>query len=190
MASGSNPRRTRQRVQDDGRVDPSTPQSSTPPNTLLANIPRQAVKEATDSLGSGRIFPGDDDKRILNTLEYVWRDVQKVLGQDSKLKKYLANMEEFRDNVTKLGERKFIDALRAMATNSDTQGSDAWKDLLEDGTSFSFSASIVLIILSVQTSFSGKFRRHLLVLYTRPLRPTRMVRNDFKASPRFCDHVR
>jgi len=189
MASGSNPRRTLQRVQDDDRVDPSTPQRNTPSNTRLANLPKQAVEEAANDLRS-IISPKEHDTLILNRLNHVCRAVKEVLEQDPKLKKYLASKEEFRDNVTKKGEKKFIDSLRTMATNSDTQGSDAWKDLLEDGTSFSFSASIVLIVLSVQTSFSGKFRRHLLVLYTRPLRPTRMVRNDFQASPRFFDHVR
>ena len=109
------------------------PFSHTPSSTRLANIPKQAVEEATDS-PSGRIFPEVDDKRILNTLRHVWKDVQKVLEQDPKLKKYLASMEEFRDNVTKKGEKSFIDSLRAMATNSESQGSDAWKDSLEDGT--------------------------------------------------------
>ena len=146
MASGSNPRRTQQRIQHD---DSSTLQSYTPSSsTRLANIPKQAVEEVTDSL-SGRIFPEDDDKRILKRLRHVWKDVQKVLEQDPKLKQYLASMEEFRDNVTKKGEKSFIGSLRAMATNSDTQGSNAWKDLLEDGTSFAFFALIVLTLFYV-----------------------------------------
>ena len=55
------------------------------------------------------------------------------------MKEHLASMEEFHNNVTRRGEKKFINSLRAMAANSDTQGSKAWDDLFEDGcTSFGF----------------------------------------------------
>jgi hypothetical protein len=145
MAPGSNPRRTRQhdRVQGDDRVEPSTPMTDTPSSTRLANIPKQAVEEATDSLRRN-IFPKDDDKRILSALNHVWIGVKGALEQDPKLKKIMASEKEFRDNVTRKGEKNFIDSLRAMATNSDTQGSKAWADLFEDGTSFSFGRSILI----------------------------------------------
>jgi hypothetical protein len=132
MASGSNPQRARQRVQDDDRVDPSTPQRGTPSSTRLANVPKQAVEKASKSLRKN-ISPEDDDDEILNDLIVVWTRVQEALEQDPNLKKYLASKEKFRDNVTRKGEKKFIDSLRAMAANSDTQGSKAWEDLFEDG---------------------------------------------------------
>jgi hypothetical protein len=141
MASGSNPQR--QRVQVDDHVDPSKPQKDTPSNTRLANIPRQAVERMCKSLRR-IITPTDDDDEILDFLFYVWFDVQKVLEQDPELKKNLASEEEFRDNVTRKGEKNFIDSLRAMAANSDTQGSKAWDDLFEDGTSFYLGLSLII----------------------------------------------
>ncbi|KAF8492177.1 hypothetical protein F5888DRAFT_1806903 [Russula emetica] len=131
MASGSNPRRSRQRVQDDDRVDPSTPQRGTPSSTRLVNIPKQAVEEASKSLRK-IISPKGDDNEILNALKHVWIDVQEALEQDPKLKIHLATKDEFRKNVTRKGEKIFIDSLRAMAAKSDTQGSKAWEDLFED----------------------------------------------------------
>jgi hypothetical protein len=40
MAPGSNPRRKRQRVQDDDLIDPFTPQRGFSSKTWLANIPK------------------------------------------------------------------------------------------------------------------------------------------------------
>ena len=107
------------------------------------NIPKQAVEEVADSL-QRNIFPRDDDKRILNALTYVWAGVQEALEQDPTLKECLASKEEFCDSVRRNGEKKFIDLLRAMAANSDTQGAKAWDDLFEDGTSFSLSPNILI----------------------------------------------
>ena len=132
MASGSN---SRKGVQDDDRVDPPTSQSSTPSSTRLANIPKEAVEEAADFLRRNVLFKDDDDK-ILKSLKYVWFNVQGALENDPELKKRLASKEEFHANVTKKGEKTFIDTLRTMAANSDTQGSKAWEYLFEDGTSF------------------------------------------------------
>jgi hypothetical protein len=98
----------------------------------LANIPKQAVDKASKSLRK-HISPKDDDDEILNALMAVWFFVESALEQDPKLKELLASKEKFLDNVTRKGEKKFIDSLRAMAANSDTQGSKAWEDLFEDG---------------------------------------------------------
>ena len=148
MSSESNPLRTRpQRAQDDDRVDSSTPQTSTPPKTRLANIPKQAVEKAAKSLRR-IIYPKDDDDEIRNSLKHVWTNVHDTLEQDPELKMHLASRDVFRTNVTRKGEKNFIDSLRAMATNSDSQGSKAWESLFTDGTSFSLCPSI-LIVFSV-----------------------------------------
>ena len=153
MAPGSKHRRKRQRVQDDGRVDPSTLQGGSPSKKRVANIPKQAIEEATDFLRT-HISPKDDDKQILKALNYVWVDVQDALEQDLSLEKHLASKDEFRDNVTRKGEKDFIDSLRAMAANNDTHGNKAWEDLFEDGTSFSFDlCPSILTVFSVQRSF-------------------------------------
>jgi len=117
MASGSNP---------------STSQKGTPSSTRLANIPEGVVGEAIDSL-TRNISPKDDDNRIKKTLNHVWLSVQDALEHDPKLKKLLASKEEFNDNVSMKGEKIFIDLLRAMATESEKQGSKAWEHLFEDG---------------------------------------------------------
>jgi len=149
MASGSNPRRTRagqrDRVQGDDRVDPSTSQRGSPSQKRLANIPKQAVEKASKFLR--RIISpddDDDDDEILNALNHVWLRVQEALEQDPKVKNRLASKDEFRDSVRRNGEKKFIDSLRTMAVNSDTQGAKAWDDLFEDGTSFSLSPNILI----------------------------------------------
>jgi hypothetical protein len=138
MSSGSNPRRTGQRDRAQGDVVQTSPS-----NKRLANIPRQAVEKACKSLRR-LIFKDDDDDEILGALEHVWIGVKGALEQDPKLKERLASEEEFRDNVTMKGEKSFIDSLRAMAANSDTQGSKAWHKLFEDGTSFSLDPSILI----------------------------------------------
>ena len=145
MASGSNPQRKRQRtrVQRNDRVDPSTSQRDSPSQKRLANIPKQAVEEAS-KLFRKIISPDEDDGEILNVLKAVWIGVQETLEQDPKLKKYLASREEFRDSIRRKEEKKFIDSLRAMAANSNTQGAKAWDDLFEDGTSFSLSPNILI----------------------------------------------
>ncbi len=142
MASGSNPRRTRQRdrVQDDHRADPPTPQGGTPPKTRLANIPQRAIDKAVKSLRRIK-FPeedDDDDDDDDAILAFVWWPVHGALKQDDELKEHLVDSDGYLDNVTTKGKKKFIDSLRAMAANSDKQGSEAWNDLFEDGTSLSF----------------------------------------------------
>jgi glycyl-tRNA synthetase beta subunit len=144
MAPGSHPRRSPRHAQDDSRVDSSTPQRGTPASTRLANIPKQAIEEASDSLRRN-ILPNDSDEKILKALKHVQLIVEEALEHDPELKKLLASKEEFRQNVTRKGEKLFIDSLRAMAGNSDAQGSKAWEDLFQDGTFFSFGPSILIV---------------------------------------------
>jgi hypothetical protein len=126
-------------------VDPSTPQGGSPSKKRLANIPKQVVEKASKSLRK-HISPNDDDDEIKNELTYVWLKVKGALEQDPKLKENLASEEDFGDNVARKGEKTFIDSLRAMAANSDilVQGSRAWDNLFEDGTSFSLVPNILI----------------------------------------------
>jgi hypothetical protein len=136
-------RRKRQRVQkDDDLVDPSTSQGS---KKRLADIPKSAVSKASKSLGKN-ISPEVDDNEILGNLTLVRTIVLEALRLDPNLKKHLASREEFLDNVMKKGEKTFIDSLRAMAANSDTQGGKAWEDLFEDGRFFCAGPSITILI--------------------------------------------
>jgi hypothetical protein len=137
----------RQRVQDDNRVDPSRPRQVLPLKYGLADIPKQAVEKVSKSLRRN-IYPKDDENEILKVLNVVRTIVQDALKQDPELKEHLASEVEFFANVKRKGEKIFIDSLRAMAANSDTQGSKAWGGLFNDGTSFSLSLSI-LIVFSV-----------------------------------------
>ena len=144
MASGSNPRRTRQRdqIQRDDRVDPSThPREGSPKR--LANIPKQVVEKASKSLRK-HISPNDDDDEIKDGLKYVWLAVKGALEQDPKLEEHLASEKEFCNNVTTKGEKFFIDSLKTMAANSNIHGSEAWDNLYEDGTSFSLGPNIMI----------------------------------------------
>ena len=140
MAPGSesNHRRKRQRVEnDDDHEDPPTPQGGSPSKKRLANIPKQAIEHESTFLRK-IISPDSDDDEIRRQLNYVWTSFRNVLEHDPKLIKHLASKEEFRDNVTRKREKAFIESLRVMAANCDTQGSKAWVDLFEDGTSLSF----------------------------------------------------
>ena len=152
MASESNlPRRsrrtrTRQRVEGDDHVDdvdpePSTSQTDTPSKTRLANIPKEAIEKAYKSLRK-IIFSNDDDEEIRSNLDIVRAIVKGTLQQDPEQKENLESEEQYRANVTREGEKDFIDSLRTMAANSDTQGSKAWDDLFENGTSFSLGPRI------------------------------------------------
>jgi hypothetical protein len=114
----------------------------------------QAVEKASKDLRQ-IIYPDDDDE-IPNALKIVRMLVEGALEQDPKLKEHLASEEELCDNVTRKGEKNFIDSLRAMAVNCDsTQGSKAWENLFKDGTSFSLGP-IVVIVFSVWRSFWRK----------------------------------
>ena len=137
MSTASNTQKMLQHALGDD--DPSTgmPERNSPSNM---NIQKQVVYEEACSHLKRNLSPQDNsDEWILEGLVYVWIAVKRALEQDPKMKEHLASMEEFRDNVTRRGEKKFINSLRAMAANSDTQGSKAWDDLFEDGcTSFGF----------------------------------------------------
>ena len=111
----------------------------------ISNIPKQVAESVCKSLRK-LISPEGDDDEIRNELNYVWMGVRDALGveQDPKVKRHLASREEFHDNVTRKGEKTFIESLRAMAANSDTRGNKAWEDLFEDGTSFSLGPSILI----------------------------------------------
>ncbi len=137
MASGSNPRRTRQsarRVQDDHRADPPTPQGGTPSETRLANIPQWAIDKATTSL-KRNIFSDEDDDGIRGNLKHVWVAIKEAQEHDPKRKDHLADVDGFLEILKKKGEQEFIKSLRAMASS---KKKGAWEDLFEDGTSLSF----------------------------------------------------
>jgi hypothetical protein len=74
----------------------------------------------------------------------VFQLVKRTLEKDPKMKGCLASQEEFCDNVAGKGEKNFINSLRAMAANNDTQGSKAWDGLYDDGTSFPLGPSILI----------------------------------------------
>lgn len=133
MAPEPNHRGKRQRVQknQDDLVNPPTHQGGCPSKKRLADIPKSAIEKAYQKFRRN-VFPEDDDNEILDNLSLVWNSVSYALEFDPNLKKHLASVDEFRDNVVKKGEKTFIDSLRAMAANSDTQGGKAWEDLFED----------------------------------------------------------
>jgi hypothetical protein len=141
MASGSNPRRTRHSVK---HHHPSTSQTGTPSSLRLASIPKQAIEKAHKTLRK-IISPKDDDDEIRDSLRIVRMIVNGVLEQDPELKELVASEEKYYDNVTRRGEKIFIDSLRAMAANSETQGSEAWEGLFTDGTLFYFGPSILIV---------------------------------------------
>jgi len=91
------------------------------------------------------ISPTDGDVEIVKTLPIVWALVQHAIEKDPELKIRLASKDEFHANIATKGEKKFIDSLRAMAANDDTQGSKAWEDLFEDGTSFPWVQGILIL---------------------------------------------
>jgi hypothetical protein len=85
-----------------------------------------------------------NDIGITHVPKMVWQLVNGTLEKDPKMKECLASREEFCNNVARKGEKNFIDSLRAMAANNDTQGSKAWDGLYDDGTSFPLGPSILI----------------------------------------------
>jgi hypothetical protein len=133
-----NTRRTRQQRDDpvlgDDPVHSSTPKTGTPWKKRLANIPQQNIDDACRTLRR-QILQDDDDQVIKQSFKHVWKGVYDALKQDEELKGRLADENEFYDNVRRNGEKKFIDSLRAMAKTGEAQ---AWYDLFDDSTFFSF----------------------------------------------------
>ena len=103
--------------------------TTNPRQTRLANIPDEAIKGAFKGLGKN-ISPDDNDEEIRGSLQYVWLAVQGALEQDLRLKKHLADKEEFFANIKRNGEKQFIELLRDMAKDS------SWGGLFDDGTPF------------------------------------------------------
>jgi hypothetical protein len=95
--------------------------TTNPRQTRLANIPEEAIKGAFKGLGKN-ISPEDNDEEIRGSLQYVWLAVQGALEQDLRLKKHLADKEEFFANIKRNGEKQFIELLRDMAKNSSWGG--------------------------------------------------------------------
>jgi hypothetical protein len=122
---------------------PSTSQRGSPPQTRLAKIPVTVIEDAYRSLGRF-ILPEDDDHEIRKSLGYVWRIVQDAFKHDPTLKGYLAEENEFFDNVKGKGEQGFFNSLRDMAKHR------SWEALFDDGTSLS--------------SFDSKHSDHVLYL--------------------------
>jgi hypothetical protein len=116
-------------------IDPSTSQRDTLSKTRLANIPKEAVDQASRFLRR-QIFDDDSDEQIWNSIGHVWKAMHEALEKYAGLEGCLADEKQFLDNVKSKGKRKFIDSLRDMAKKG-TQD-DAWYDLFEDGTLFSF----------------------------------------------------
>ncbi len=139
MAPASNTRRAWQKrdpVQGNDPVHSSTPQTGTPSKKRLANIPQQAIDEGYRYLSLRlSIFKNDNDEVIKRLFKIVWLTVNNLLQQDEGLKGRLADENEFRDNVRRNGEKKFIDSLRAAANTVEAQ---VWYNLFEDSTFFSF----------------------------------------------------
>jgi hypothetical protein len=147
MTPRSNPpRQTPHRAQD---VDPSTSQRGTSASARLANIPEQAIEKATGTLRR-YISPEHDDEDIIAV---VWAIVRTAFLCDPKMKNRLASNEEFCENVKRKGQNNFLESLRAMAANSDTQGLKAWEDLFEDGMHRFLLGSIIYIVFSLQRYF-------------------------------------
>jgi hypothetical protein len=128
-------RQKRDPVQGNDPVHSSTPQTGTSSKKRMPNIPQQAVDEAYRFLSQRlSVFKNDDDEAIKQQFGLVWWTVNKVLKQDEGLKGRLADENEFRDNVRRNGDKKFIDSLRAAANTVEAQ---VWYDLFEDSTFFS-----------------------------------------------------
>jgi hypothetical protein len=112
-----------QRGQIDDRPDSSTSQRGSPMQMRQAN----AREEASKFLHRV-VHPMDDDDEIRSFLIFVWTLVEDALEQDPKLKRKLADKDEFRDNVKRKGEQDFIkdSKLRDMAEH------DSWESLFDD----------------------------------------------------------
>ena len=124
--SSSSDSQTPQRVRADDLLDPSTSQRVTPPQSRPAKISERVID---DDFGDWK-FPEDGcgDRKIEKFLGYVYSDVRRVLVNDTKLIRHLANYEEFYSNVKRKGEWEFINSLKVMAE------SRIWAPLFDDGT--------------------------------------------------------
>ena len=107
---------------------PSTPPSPTPPpQRSRLGIPDQAIENACKRLGRN-VDPDDDEDEVRESLNVVWTIVNDALSHDMALS--LTDLGEFRENVKRKGEQRFIYLLRDMARKK------SWGDLLENGTFF------------------------------------------------------
>jgi hypothetical protein len=132
MSSSTNPQQTQQCSQIEDRLNVSTSQTGTPPQSRR-NIPERVIKEVSKQLGKLK-FPKDDDndEAIQLFLKSVCANVQVALNSDPNLEGHLENVEEFVVKVEREGKRDFISLLKAM------EKSGTWARLFEDGTTSCF----------------------------------------------------
>ena len=97
-----------QRSLIDDRLETSTSQKATPPQSWLANILERVL---CDDFGNWN-FPeeGCGERRIEKFLGYVHSDVRCVLVNNPNLNRHLADNEDFLANVKRRGMQGFINS--------------------------------------------------------------------------------
>jgi hypothetical protein len=109
--------------------------STSPPQQPTLYLPEEAIRMACQKL-ERIILPDDEDDDIRERLDSVWISVHRALSQRPDLKGAIADEEEFKANVNRRGEERFIALLRHMARKK------SWRDLLDNGIHPPFEATL------------------------------------------------
>jgi len=109
--------------------EPTTPKDVSLPTPPRVSIPATDFREICKFLETD-VLPTSSDDWIRCRLAITWFTVNDALLKDKSLRPHLANQEQFRKNLDKIGELSFIKLLKDIARRQ------SWQDLLEHGTYF------------------------------------------------------
>jgi len=119
----------RMQVDEPAAGEPTTPKDISHPMPPRVSIPATDFRELCKFLETD-VLPTSSDDWIRCRLAITWFTVNDALLKDKSLRPHLANQEQFRKNLDKIGELSFIKLLKDIARRQ------SWQDLLEHGTYF------------------------------------------------------
>jgi hypothetical protein len=112
--------------------EPAAGEPTMPKKFSLPTPPRVSMTETTfrnlcQNLELD-VRPTYSDDLIQQRLAMTWFTVNQALSKDKSLRPRLANQDQFKKNLDKIGELSFVKLLKDIARKQ------SWRDLLEHGT--------------------------------------------------------
>lgn len=125
----------------------TTGELTTPKKPPRVSLPEVTFQELCILLGA-QVPPASSDDDIGRRLGVIWFVVNNALLMDKSLHPHLANQEQYRKNLDKIGQLSFVNSVKDIARRK------SWQELVQHGTYFLRLISSTLIVACVQGCFS------------------------------------
>jgi hypothetical protein len=117
----------RMQVDEPAAGEPATPKKFSLPTPPKVSMTETTFRDLCQDLDID-VCPTYSDDLIRRRLGRIWFTVNQALSKDKSLHPHLANQDQFRKNLDKIGEMSFVELLKDIARRQ------SWRDLLEHGT--------------------------------------------------------